>query len=220
MKVTRVEHGLVLARNKEGFVRSPGLHMSDLYGSYFKLIQPKRYDKKDANGDPEEMDEVIMEEGMAFEDWLEPTLRKRLGGDRPGEFFTQHSEACSLHGSPVRNGAVICHCGAGVAYSPDWIFDAEWVLGEFKRTKYSLREAPYHEKFDKWVCQMMVYCYHLKMLEAWLFVLFINGDYSFKSPDGDEQIVKWVFEWTQPELDRNWNKLVRHGRKVGLIPNV
>ncbi len=50
-------------------------------------------------------------------------------------------------------------------------------------------------------------------------MLFVMGDYSYKPPDGDEQIIRWDFEFTQVELDRNWNMLVKHGRKVGLIPS-
>jgi len=219
MKVTRIAHGLILAANEPGYVRSPGLHMSDLYNSLFKEVSPKRYNKKDAEGNESPMDVTVMEEGMAYEGWLAPQLRRRLFGERPGEFFTRHARTCSLHGSPVKDGTIICACGAGVAYSPDWLFtEDELELGEFKRTKYSLRDAPFSEKFDKWICQMKAYCYHLETLLAKLFVLFVNGDYSYTSPEGDEQIVRWDFEFTQVELDRNWARLVNHGKKKGMIP--
>lgn len=219
MKVVEIEHGLVLAANAPGFVRSPGLHMSELYGSLFKERDPKRYDKKDAKGEDAPFDVTVMEEGMAFEQWLEPQLRSRLFGDRPGEFFTQHDRECKEFGRPFAIGMPVCACGAGVAYSPDWLFDEdELVLGEFKRTKYTLRNAPFDPKFDKWMCQMKAYCFHLQTNIARLFVLFINGDYSYKPPDGDEQIKAWQITFTDQELQRNWLMLLRHGKKKGLIP--
>lgn len=219
MKVTPIDHGLTLAANNAGFVRSPGLHMSDIYTSLYKELDPKRYDKRDADGEELPFDLMVMEEGMAFESWLEPQLVLRLFGDRPGEFFTQHDRTCSAWGRPVNDGLILCPCGAGVAYSPDWLFhEDELVLGEFKRTKYSSRGAPFEQKFDKWVCQMKAYCKHLDTLVARLFGLFVNGDYSYKSPDGDEQILAWEFRFSQLEVDRNWSMLLRHAWKKGMIP--
>lgn len=198
MIVTEIDHGLVLAANEPGYVRSPGLHMSDIYGSLFKKLDPKRYDKKTAAGEEQPFDLTIMEEGMAFESWLEPQLRLRLIGERPGEFRTIPD---------------------GVIYSPDYLFieGDEMILGEFKRTKYSLRGMPFSEKADKWICQMKAYCYHLAIVRARLYVLFVNGDYSYKSPGGDEQIKCWEFVFTQVELDRNWRMLLRHAIKEGMI---
>lgn len=220
MRVVEIPHGLVLAANEPGFVRSPGLHMSELYGAYFKDMDPKRYDKKNAAGEEMPFDLMVMEEGMAFESWLEPQLRRRLFGERPGEFFTQHADDCVHSRTVVEDGTLLCPCGAGIAYSPDWLFyeeDPDLVLGEFKRTKYSMRGAPFDKKFAKWVCQMQCYCYHLRTRVARLFVLFINGDYSYKPPNGDEQIKAWQFTFGQRELNDNWNTLVRHARKKGLL---
>ena len=156
---------------------------------------------------------------MAFESWLEPQLRIRLFGERPGEFVTQHAADCPRHDEVVVEGMDVgCYCGAGVAYSPDWLFyEDDLVLGEFKRTKYSMRGAPTDKKFQKWICQMQAYCYHLDTTVARLFVLFIMGDYSYKPPDGDEQIKAWEFTFTKRELADNWNLLVRHARKKGLL---
>jgi hypothetical protein len=221
MIITEVEHGLSLAANAPGFVRSPGLHMSQIYGSLYAMIDPERYDKREPDGSTKGLDLVIMEEGMAFEEWLEPRLAARLLGARPGEFFTQHDAMCPLEGTRVRDGGLLCACGAGIAYSPDWLFDepdGSTVLGEFKRTKYTLRGAPYNEKFDKWITQMKAYCYHLNVLRARLYVLFVMGDYSYKPPLGDEQIKAWEITFTSAELEREWARLLRHAHRKGLLP--
>ncbi len=219
MRFKEIPHDLVLAKNEPGYIRSPGLHMSDCYGSYFKELDPKRYAKKTAKGEDAPFDLTVMEEGMAFEGWLEPQLRQRLLGDRPGEFFTQHEDKCKRFGEAVKDGSGLCWCGAGIAYSPDWLFleDDGMVLGEFKRSKYSLRDAPADKRFSKWICQMQSYCYHLPTQVARLYVLFVNGDYSYKPPGGDEQIKAWEFSFTKQELRDNWKQLRDHARKKGLL---
>jgi len=222
MKVTEFDHGLILNAPTDGYVRSTGLHMSDLYGSLFKLLDPKRYDKRDANGDPLPFDDQKMEMGTRFEEVLEPAIRRQLFGERPGEFFTQHAATCSLHGSPVQDGTIICACGAGVAYSPDQLFFEEelgLVLGEFKLTWYSSRDCPYDEKFDKWVCQMKAYCYHLGTLLARLFPFWVNGVYPKGWPPSPVFEKGLLLEFTPRELEQNWIRLVKHGQKRGMIPN-
>jgi hypothetical protein len=220
VKVTQHEHGLVLGRNAPGFVRSPGLHMSDLYGSLYKHLDPKRYDKRDADGVPEEMDWVKVEAGMGWEMRLEPMLEEQGPGERPGEFFTQHARTCSLYKHLVTDGSVICSCGAGVAYSPDWLFylPDEIVLGEFKFTWYSLRDFPNHEKFDKWLCQVKCYCKHLKLLKCRIYPYWTVGGYPKGAPPTPVFDSYYLLEFTQAELDKEWNQLVRWGKKVKMIP--
>lgn len=222
MRCTQHPHGINLIVNAPGFERSPGLHMSDIYNSYFKDIDPERYDKYDEDGNPEEMNHGKVGAGSGFERILEPLVEETFGGSRPGELFTQHASDCSLHGRPVRDGAVLCHCGAGVAYSPDWIFPA-LVLGEFKFSWYSMREFPNHEKFDKWLAQVKAYLLHLKMLRVWVFPFWVNGAY----PRGaDKKFVPpspvfddyYELTFTVPELVTNWNRLLRHAWRKGMIP--
>jgi hypothetical protein len=220
MLCKQVPHGLVLARNAPDFMRSPGLHMSDIYNSLYKDIDPKRYDKRDEDGNPEELNLAKLEAGMGFEMRLEPLL----DGERPGEFFTQHAKDCSLHGRPVRDGALLCHCGAGVAYSPDWLFyeDTETVLGEFKFSWYSMRDFPDDPKFDKWVCQVKAYLYHLRLLKARVYPYWVNGSYP-RSKDGfvpPSPSFEHYYEMTfgVQELYTNWVGLLRHAWKKGLIP--
>ncbi len=196
MRITPFEHGLNLAQPSEGYVRTPGLHMSDIYGSLYKSIDPKRYDKKGKDGKAQPFDLTKMELGTSFEELLEPVIAARILGQRPGEFVTIEPP--------------------GIIYSPDYLFfdlADDTVLGEFKLTWYSSRNAPYDPKFDKWFTQMKSYLYHLEMERARLFVLFVNGNYKPPSPE----LLAWDIRFTQRELKDNWNTMERHAKKVGLL---
>ena len=46
MKITPVDHGLQNLVGKSMGPRSKGLHMSDIYGSLFQELEPKRYAHK------------------------------------------------------------------------------------------------------------------------------------------------------------------------------
>ena len=197
MRIREFEHGLELAKATEGYVRTPGLHMSDLYGELFKQLDPKRFDKRDKDGNPEPFDLKRMELGTSFEEILEPVLAARLFGERPGEFTTLDE---------------------GIIFSPDWLFfepDGEMVLGEIKLTWMSSRGAPTDAKFQKWICQVQAYCYHLQIRRARLFAFFVNGAYKPPSP----QLLAWELVFTQRELEDNWNMLKRVGQRAGLLPN-
>lgn len=224
MRVRAFEHGLVLAQNAPDFTRSPGLHMSGIYNSMYKAIDPKRYDKRDEDGEPEELNLAKLEAGMGFEQRLEPNIEKTYGGCRPGELFTQHARDCSAYGRPVRDGSVLCHCGAGVAYSPDWLFTEHdpMILGEFKFSWYSNRDFPELDKFDKWLCQCQAYLIHLKLTTVWVFPFWVNGAYP-RGKDGwvpptPDFTRAYEIEFTVKELVNNWNAMLRHAWKAGLLP--
>lgn len=222
MLVRKFQHGIDLAQNAPDFVRSPGLHMSDIYNAWFKDIDPERYDKYDEDGEPERMNRDKVGAGSAFERAFEPLLEAAYGGSRPGELFTQHAKDCSATGIPVRDGSVLCHCGAGVAYSPDWVFP-ELVLGEFKFSWYSSRDFPNHEKFDKWMVQVKAYLFHLRMTEVWVFPYWVNGCYPRgadkkfcpPTPSFDDA---YSLTFTPKELIGNWHDMLRYAWRKGLIP--
>lgn len=187
MKITRFEHGLDLSKPTEGYVRSPGLHVSDLYNSFYKKFDPKRYNK---DGPP---DATKMSLGTSFEEVLERALAERLLGDRPGEFTSPE----------------------GIIFSPDYLFDidGELVLGEFKCTWYSSRSAPHDPKFEKWFTQIKLYCYWLQLRKARLYVLFVNDTYRPPKPE----LYAWNIEFTPRELQDEYHLIMRHAREEGII---
>ena len=190
--------------------------MSDLYGSLFKQLEPKRFD----SGAP--MNPMHLEMGLAWENMLEDGLRERLqlvaGEDasRPGEFMTE----------------------GGIAFSPDLlIYEASGRvrLGEIKLTWMSSREMPdtidyaLPKKFRKWEVQICAYLYHLDLVHARLYAFFVNGEYAWMRKKkgaqsalptetlGGPQLFAYDLEYTQQELDENWQMLEAHGKTVGLL---
>lgn len=151
MKITPVEHDLQLAVSS--IPRSPGLHMSDIYGSLYKELEPNRF--KDGP-----MDLLKLEAGLTLEAIFEEGLKRRLI-ERPGEFTTEE----------------------GIIYTPDLlIFNHVTRLGEIKLTWMSMHQGIEHQKFDKWFCQMKSYCYHLQTPYARLYAFFVNGNYRPSTP--------------------------------------
>lgn len=208
-------------------MRTPGLHASDLYGAYYRATDPKRYDKKDAQGNPLPFDLLKLEFGLSFEQQLEDDLERlleatrqrmagRLFGERPGEFTAGHDDGCPYRQEPVIDGVPCPHCAAGTLYSPDYLFTegSDLILGEFKLTWYSSREAPTAgSQFQKYWTQQMLYCHWLGIRKSRLYVFFVNGDYKPPSPS----LRVWEATFTQQELQDEYNVIVRFARKKGLL---
>jgi len=179
--------------------------MSDLYNAYYRKSDPKRYDKRDKDGNSTPLDMVKMEEGLAFEEILEPVLAARLLGQRPKE----QKVRINRKGEIDPKGAIVLY------FSPDYIFfiNDESVLGEFKYTRYSSKGAPRGPKFAKWITQIKLYCYVLGLNVARLYVLYLNGDY--KPPTA--KLLAWELRFTDDELEEEWNIIMRHAREEGLL---
>lgn len=226
MRIVEIDHGLVLAAPTKGYVRTPGVHASDLYGSYYVDHDPQRYAKKDKDGNATPIDVTKMEVGTSFEEILEPVLKERLFSDRgdgfrPGEFTAPHAPGCPLEDNECEAGVICEECGAGTLFSPDWLFSEKdrYILGELKCTWYSSTGAPTNEKFAKWRTQVMLYMFWLSTIlgqdvtKCRLFALFINGDYKPPSP----KLRAWEITFTKRELVMEHREIMRHARKKGLL---
>src|SRR3990167_1878767 len=226
MLVTEIDHGLVLAAPTAGYVRTPGLHASDLYGAYYQAYDPKRYNKRDADGNPLPFDDTKMEMGTSFEEVLEPALQERLfseheDGDRPGEFAAPHAPDCVHHDTPYDGEHICPECGAGTLFSPDYLFRVadRYILGEFKLTWYSSTGAPHNEKFAKWLTQIKLYLFWLSLVldervtKARLWVLFVNDTYKPPTP----KLRCWDMTFVWKELVAEHREILRHARKRGLL---
>jgi hypothetical protein len=199
---TEIDHGLDLNVPTEGYVRTPGLHMSDIYNSLYKDLDPKRFG---GEGGP---DQAKMSVGTGFEELLAKAMAERILGERPPEFAVMpDGETIVPVGTP---GSII--------FSPDhFLYEDLTRLGEFKATWMSISKGIQDKRFDKWYCQMKSYGKPLKMPDQRLYVLFVNGDYSYKPPHGGCSLRAWDVRFTQRELDSNWNTLMRHARKKGML---
>ncbi len=222
MKVSSFAHGLDLMAPTPGYVRTSGLHISEIYGDYYKRIDPKRYDKRDKKtGEPLPLPEDRVGFGSRFEEALEPQLRDKWNGERPGEFATQHEPDCVHRRRKVRVGDPVCPCGAGIIYSPDYLFypkGGECVLGEFKLTWYSSREFPTHVKFAKWMTQIKFYLRNLHMNTAWVFPFWVNGGTDNKYHAAQPEFKKaWVLQFSDRETEDTHQRMIRHARKYGFI---
>lgn len=197
-----------------GFVRSPGLHMSQLYGAFYEALEPKKY------GGPRD-DKVManyMGAGLALEAALEAGLRERLTAEsgRPGEFI--HKER---------------GISTPIIFSPDIIiFNSHTRVGEIKLTWMSSSEVPhviqdantFPPKFAKYFTQMMLYCRCLETPYARLYGFFVNGGYEFlrhkkgeKSKPPQPAFYGWDLEFSKREMDDEWAMIINHARSVKLL---
>lgn len=236
MIVVPLEMELVLAANAPGYERTKGLHMSDIYNDLFKHLEPDRFDKRDAAGNPVPFDDNRMEAGMAFEEMLERGLKARLG-NRPGEFTTDEGIIYSPDGLTMLDADVLFSQGLSVT-GDDLVLDefkATWMsarylpiredwLGtllpaDFKSENVvlpgaALDDAVFPEKFDKWFVQMMAYCHNLGTPFARLFVYFAAGDYNRPL---QPTVLPYAFRFSDAELNENWSMLVNHARAMGAL---
>lgn len=188
MKIVPVAHGLDLLASD--LVRSPGLHMSHIYESLFKQLEPKRY-AGEYKPSP-----VMTAVGTAWEKHLEFLLTKAgVKVFRPGELVTP----------------------SGIAYSPDSIIDnnrlAEYKVAWWMSSTDMPRKpaSSFPPKFDKYVCQMESYNFNLEMNLARLYVLFIQGR------GKDPELLVYDIEFTARELQTNWSMMMNHARQRKLL---
>jgi hypothetical protein len=192
MIVTPIDHGITLNRSAPGYVRSPGLHASQIYNDLYASLDPKRY------GGTTGPNPLHMELGLGLEEGMEESLKRRWGAERPGEFTTAD----------------------GIIYTPDFLcYKGESRLGEIKLTYMSSRGVPretgngFPGKFDKYMTQIMFYCHSLETCHATLLTFFVNGAGNFSGPE----LLGWDITFTARELQDNQQMLRNHARHKGWL---
>ena len=194
MIVTPLAHGLDLL--KSDLVRSPGVHASDIYGDFYRRLDPKRYDFSARDADPDE-EPLLMVLGSAWEHHFEKLLTLNgINAYRPTELLSPE----------------------GIAYSPDLIiFNGVTRLGEIKLTSMALDDCPTEvsnnlpPKFDKYLCQIKLYLHWLEMVDAWLAVLSIRQPWR-------PELRLFDLTFTPRELIDNHRMLMAHARHEGMLP--
>jgi hypothetical protein len=236
--VREVEDGDLLDRlAAEGPPRSEGLHLSTIYKILMKRLQPDRFDKRDAQGNPLPFDKRRTSVGLLFESMLERGLAEKFATVRPGEVFSDE----------------------GIVMTPDGVNPTECAGEEYKSTALSCREGIYEpmivdgetyhiprDKFVHFFIQMKGYAKWLGVTRFILTILFIYGDYRWHKvpdcytdgpcatagPDVDTSkkpacgggkhpcgpvFKRYVIDFTQQEIDDNWTMLVNLAKEEGLL---
>jgi hypothetical protein len=176
--------------------RSEGVHVSTLIRS----IAIKTGKLKDSNkGSRFKMDNVIddkdfplvMAMGMAWEDWISrqyPQMAYHIG----------ELELDNIYMSPD---------GITIPSADEFDFDlGVGIVEEFKLTYKSARK-PIEAQW-MWLSQVMAYCKALPTLCARLHVVYVNGDYDYNRPGLPPQYIVYNLQFTQEELDINWNMIL------------
>ena len=189
MIITSHLHGLDETISHSTGNRSPGLHISDIYTSLARALDPKRY--------AEEMgpNTVKMAMGLAWETHLEKVLeRAQIPAPRPPEQLTLE----------------------GIAFNPDLLLTEDpsrMRVGEIKLTYMSESDSLIDSKFAKWLWQAMAYCYHLEVPRARFYVLFVRGNYKDPNPT----FRAYDIEFTGRELQENWQMLLNYARHQRML---
>ncbi len=185
MRIQHVESEVEIIGATEG--RSSGVHISDIYGSLFKRLDPKRY-AKDGPINP-----IYLAIGLAWERYLEERLiASGVNCERPAEQMTIGK----------------------IAFSPDLIIvNGEDRIGEIKVTWMSDVGNLDDPKFNKYHAQAMAYCKQYGFRHARFYVLFVVGDYKGSGPT----FRVYDIEYTVQEIEENWSALMNHARHEGLV---
>lgn len=189
MGVQEIKSGLKLPKDS---LRSPGTHVSDLLKS-----MAVRTGKLDDSEEEEDSLELRMMMGLAWEEWLAKQLTQQF----PSILFR--------FGELVEDLII----GTPYAYEP-----MNNVIHEFEMTwKTSARDI---ESQWVWLSRCRSYCYLARelareldypdCLEAWLHVLYVNGDYNGSGP----QYKVYQCEFTRQEVGSLWSQLTREKERV------
>lgn len=96
--------------------------------------------------------------------------------------------------------------------TPDGINLVDWTVEEFKATWRSSRR-PLDPDFWHWLVQIKSYCTLLRATQARLRIFYVNGDYRESGP----QYKCYRLEFTELELEDNWDMLKNHAKSKGWI---
>jgi hypothetical protein len=192
-----VKYGVVeidaesFARSLPAPERTPGLHLSDIYGDIMRTLQPDRF-----KGAMTEESWRMIVVGTVWERALERALAEmsvesgKESLERPGEF---------------EKDGIIC--------SPDAIDIDEWILHEFKCTWMSTKHEPQDPKLMHWMLQIKGYCHVIGTTQAVIHAFYVMGDYRGSGP----AIRRYEFDFTKRELKENWSAMVNHARSRGWL---
>lgn len=200
MLVEEIQFNLVLPQDG---TRTPGLHLSDVIRDL--AVKSGVLDAKWLQAD---LSPMMMMLGLAWEEWVSK----------------QHSEVVFHPGEVIRDGILMSPDGVTLLGGELSIVRSDSRHGktrvnEFKYTRKSSRgfdEAlrKGSKKVWMWLVQIMSYALALDALEAFLHVLFANGDYNREDGEGNPEYRIYRLLFSRIELVRNWEMVVRHKERM------
>lgn len=168
-------------------VRTKGIHLTDVIRS---LMEDSGMQKTMSGSfwKPDQLN-FAGETGFMWEDLLSNVLKDRL---------------------PCRLGEVELD---GILCSPDGIEleDGNPVLSEYKVVWSSSNRNPADNW--KWMAQVKGYCKVLELVKVKMYILYLNGDWK----GGGPQYKGFMIEFSQLEIDENWDMLTNHAKSKGWI---
>lgn len=167
--------------------RSSGIHLSQIIKFMMGQLSPARF-----SGVVDEVTRRRWEYGFAYEEMVGTALANRWGLAKRSGYNLQKE---------IRHDRVYM--------TPDAVLPGV-LLEEYKATWMSQRRAITDKEFWHWFVQIKGYCYALGLTRARLIVWFINSDY--KPPRPADPVVH-TLRFTQSELDRNWQMILRYKKE-------
>lgn len=190
VKLTSTDLGFDLfPKRPEGVdpIRTEGVHLTDVIRS---LMEDSGIQKTMSGSfwRPDQLN-FAGETGFMWEDLLSNVLKERL---------------------PCRLGEVELD---GILCSPDGIEMEEHgpILSEYKVVWSSSNRNPADNW--KWMAQVKGYCKVLELDKVKMYILYLNGDWK----GGGPQYKGFMIEFSQLEIDENWEMLTNHARSKGWV---
>ena len=178
---------------REPHKRHPGAHVSAIRDDLVSKLAPRKVPAPIiAAAGP-----YYCEAGEVFEDTLEKMLNERV----------RDGEPAGGRPKPRKHDGIWC--------SPDRVIVDRhgFIIEEHKMTWKTSREGIESPKFLGWWIQLCAYMWVWQTTRGRFRVLWVCGNY--KPPVPQRALYDIVIE---PEaLKRNWDNLVNHGRKMGIL---
>lgn len=172
----------------DGAGRGDGIHVSDIIRALafkFGHLRPEF--------EGEEINANMVCPGLAWEEWLAPQIKEEFPSFKfhPGEMCVDGIYMNCDGISRKKSGLVIVH--------------------EIKFTWKSMRKAIEDEWM--WLTQLAAYCKAYGTTVGMIWPYYVNGTYNFDMKES--RIKPHRIEWTQEEIDENWDMLRNYADVMG-----
>lgn len=191
-----------------GIGRSKGTHLS----SVIKYIRIKLGDLRLTDNNAFAMF------GFIFELLVEKALAAYLSFNDADMIEPGEQECDGIFMTPDRFNPFLGKRGRVFEYKATWFSiggsKAKPSIFNNHNREDGLDVEVFQDRFWFWLMQLMAYCRAMGTREGALVALFLNGDYTFREPYGGPQFLCITFEFTEDEIESNWQTVVREAREL------